>query len=113
MLLLPHAMVYQKPPLSMLDNKIGGEADRGDINQNAATIEQTLDSFGIKAQVKEVNLGPAVTQYASKFPAERKLSKITALQNDLALALSRPYRANSHRSSDSWPSDGWHRNPQS
>lgn len=82
--------VYQKPPLSLLENKIGGEADRGDINQNASIIEQTLESFGIKTQVKEVNLGPAVTQYALEIARGTKLSKITTLQNDLALSLAAP-----------------------
>lgn len=83
-------VVYEKPPLSLLENKIGGEADRGDINGSAAIIEQTLESFGIRAQVKEVNLGPAVTQYALEIARGTKLSKITALQNDLALALAAP-----------------------
>ena len=42
------------------------------------------------AQVAEVNLGPAVTQYALEIALGTKLSKITALANDLALALAAP-----------------------
>jgi S-DNA-T family DNA segregation ATPase FtsK/SpoIIIE len=60
------------------------------LKQNAATIESVLDSFGIKARVVEVNCGPAVTQYALEISLGTKLSKITALQNDLALALAAP-----------------------
>src|SRR3990167_1444207 len=82
--------VWKYPPLGLLEDKIGGEADRGDIKQNASTIESTLDHFGIKARVSEVNLGPAVTQYALEILPGTKLSKITALQNDLALALAAP-----------------------
>lgn len=82
--------VWKYPPLSLLNNTNSGKADRGDIKGNAATIEQTLESFGVKAQVVEVNLGPAVTQYAIEVALGTKLSKITALERDLALALAAP-----------------------
>lgn len=82
--------VWELPPVSLLEKKVSGEADRGDIKKNAATIEQNLESFGIQARVAEVNLGPAVTQYALEIALGTKLSKITALQNDLALALAAP-----------------------
>lgn len=82
--------IWQYPPSSILDHKSGGQADRGNVNNNAAIIEKTLDSFGIKAKVREVNLGPAVTQYALEISLGTKLSKITSLANDLALALSAP-----------------------
>jgi len=82
--------VWQAPSLSLLEDKIGGEADRGDIKGSASIIEKTLESFGIKARVVEVNLGPAVTQYALEIALGTKLSKITALQNDMALALAAP-----------------------
>jgi len=75
------------PPLTLLTDILQKEADRGDVKQNAAIIERTLDSFGIRAQVVEVNNGPAVTQYALKISLGTKLSRITALANDLALAL--------------------------
>lgn len=82
--------VWQSPPLSILDESLGGKADRGDVKKNAQVIEQTLESFGIKAQVAEVNYGPAVTQYALEIALGTKLSKITALSNDLALSLAAP-----------------------
>lgn len=82
--------VWEYPPLSLLSDSVSGKADRGDIKANAAVIEKTLDSFGIQAKVVEVNLGPAVTQYAIEVAMGTKLSKITALANDLALALAAP-----------------------
>jgi len=82
--------MWHYPPLSILANSIGGKADRGNVKQNAAIIEQTLDSFGIKAKVVEVNNGPAVTQYAVEIAVGIKLSKVTSLQSDLALALAAP-----------------------
>lgn len=82
--------IWEYPPLSLLSDASGGKADRGDIKQNAGIIEKTLESFGITARVAEVNEGPAVTQYALEIALGTKLSKITTLQNDLALALAAP-----------------------
>lgn len=83
-------LVWEYPPLSLLSQSPGGEADRGDVEANAAVIESTLESFGISAQVAEVNYGPSVTQYALKIAQGTKLSKITGLSTDLALALAAP-----------------------
>lgn len=82
--------VWNYPPLTLLNEGGGTRADRGDVKANAAVIERTFDSFGISARVVEVNGGPAVTQYAIEVALGTKLSKITALANDLALALAAP-----------------------
>jgi len=82
--------VWEYPSLSLLADGLSGKADRGDIKGNAEKIEKTLESFGISARVSEVNLGPAVTQYALEIALGTKLSKVTALANDLALALAAP-----------------------
>lgn len=82
--------VWKYPDLNLLSDTSTGKADRGDIKGNAAIIEKTLESFGITARVVEVNLGPAVTQYALEVALGTKLSKITALERDLALALAAP-----------------------
>lgn len=82
--------LWKYPSTSLLAAGDMGKADRGDIKSNAATIEQTLESFGITARVVEVNLGPAVTQYALEVALGTKLSKITALERDMALALAAP-----------------------
>ncbi|MBI5620698.1 DNA translocase FtsK [Candidatus Gottesmanbacteria bacterium] len=82
--------IWEYPPLSLLSDGPGGKADRGDVRDNAQVIEKTLDGFGIKADVVEVNKGPAVTQYALEIALGTKVSKITALSSDLALALAAP-----------------------
>lgn len=84
------AGIWEYPPLTLLSDIPAQKAERGDIKHNAAIIEKTLGSFGIAARVTEVNLGPAVTQYALEIALGTKLSKITALSNDLALALAAP-----------------------
>src|SRR3990167_5976811 len=82
--------VWKYPSLSLLSDDGTGSADRGDIKGNASVIEKTLESFGITARVVEVNLGPAVTQYAIEVALGTKLSKITSLDRDMALALAAP-----------------------
>ncbi len=82
--------VWIYPDVSILSDAQSGKADRGDIKGNADIIEHTLESFGITARVVEVNLGPAVTQYALEVALGTKLSKITALEKDLARALASP-----------------------
>ncbi|HRN70340.1 MAG TPA: DNA translocase FtsK [Candidatus Woesebacteria bacterium] len=78
------------PPVTLLQEVKQKDADRGDVKANAYTIEKTLESFGIRTRVSEVNFGPTVTQYAMEITMGTKLSKITALGNDLALALAAP-----------------------
>src|SRR3990167_1514930 len=78
------------PPMSILQDISQREADRGDVKANAQTIEQTLESFGIRATVAEVNYGPTVTQYAIRITQGTRLSKITGLGNNLALSLAAP-----------------------
>ncbi|OGY21308.1 MAG: hypothetical protein A2126_02385 [Candidatus Woykebacteria bacterium GWB1_45_5] len=87
---LPGDQVWEYPPLDILTESLGAKAIRGDIKQNAAVIERTLESFGIQARVVEVNMGPAVTQYALEVALGTKLAKITSLSNDISLALATP-----------------------
>ena len=82
--------IWEYPSLSLLSEAPGAKAERGDINKIARKIEETLQSFGVDARVAEVNLGPAVTQYALELALGTKVSKITALTNDLALATEAP-----------------------
>ncbi|MBX4209087.1 DNA translocase FtsK [Candidatus Parcubacteria bacterium] len=77
---------YTPPPLSLLERD-KGKPVVGDVKANANIIKRTLSNFGIDVEMDEVSIGPSVTRYALK-PAEGvKLSRIVALQNDLALAL--------------------------
>jgi len=88
--LADQGQAWEYPPLSFLDTAAPKEANRGDIKKNAEIIEKNLESFGIAARVAEVNLGPSVTQYALEIALGTKLSKVTTLANDLALALAAP-----------------------
>lgn len=84
--ILPALSAYSLPPTDLLLSDVG-RATPGDIGAGAVIIKKTLQNFGIQVEMSEVNVGPTVTQYTLK-PAEGvKLSKITALSNDLALAL--------------------------
>ncbi len=77
---------FVPPPLSLLERD-KGKPEVGDIKANANIIKRTLQNFGINVEMDEVSIGPSVTRYALK-PAEGvKLSRIIALNNDLALAL--------------------------
>ncbi len=77
---------FVPPPLVLLE-KDSGKPETGDIKANANIIKRTLQNFGINVEMDEISIGPSVTRYALK-PAEGvKLSKIVALNNDLALAL--------------------------
>lgn len=79
-----HSYIF--PPLSLLERDTG-KPNTGDTKANANIIKRTLQNFGIEVEMDEITVGPTVTRYALK-PAEgMKLSRIVALQNDLALAL--------------------------
>lgn len=82
--------VWEYPPPSLLADEPGKKAERGDVKKTAQVIESTLQSFGIETRVAEANLGPAVTQYALEIALGTKVSKITSLANDLALATQAP-----------------------
>ncbi len=88
--MMTNSGIWEYPPLSLLNEPPGAKAERGDINKIASVIEKTLQSFNVEARVAEVNLGPAVTQYALEIALGTKVSKITSLANDLALATEAP-----------------------
>lgn len=79
--------VWEYPPISLFTDSYRKSADRGDIKKNSQIIEKTLESFGIQAKVVEIDQGPAVTRYCLQLTQGTKISKITSLQYDLALAL--------------------------
>lgn len=77
---------YIPPPLNLLVSSVE-KPTVGDLRANANIIKRTLESFGIAVEMGEINVGPTVTRYTLK-PAEGvKLSRITALNQDLSLAL--------------------------
>ncbi|MET1247838.1 DNA translocase FtsK [Sporolactobacillus sp. STCC-11] len=80
---------YQLPPLTLLrmPGKNAQNTERRHIAENVRTLERTFESFGVRATVKEVHLGPAVTRYEVYPEAGVKVSRILSLSDDLALAL--------------------------
>ena len=88
----PRIIIRDLPPLSLLFTS-KSKPTAGDIKANAETIKDTLGNFGIDVTMGEIQVGPTVTQYSLKPSKGVKLSRITALNNDLALALaSHPIR---------------------
>lgn len=73
-------------PIGLLDGKTTAPKG-GDLKANKLIIQKTLRNFGIEAEMSDASVGPTVTQYTLK-PAEGvRLSKITGLSDNLALAL--------------------------
>lgn len=80
---------WQPPSLELLEKK-QSPANAGDIQQNAQTIRDTLSEFNIEVEMEGANIGPKVTQYTLKPPSGVKLSRISALETNLALNLAAP-----------------------
>jgi DNA segregation ATPase FtsK/SpoIIIE, S-DNA-T family len=77
---------WQAPSLDLLEKK-QSPADAGDVQQNAQTIRDTLAEFNIDVEMEGANIGPKVTQYTLKPPSGVKLTRITALETNIALNL--------------------------
>ncbi|KRN97564.1 DNA segregation ATPase FtsK SpoIIIE related protein [Levilactobacillus paucivorans] len=78
---LPTAdLLKQVPPTDQTD-------EVNAIDANTKILKQTLDSFGVDAEVKNVSLGPSVTEYELHPAIGVKVSRIVNLADDLALAL--------------------------
>ncbi|MCA9333008.1 DNA translocase FtsK 4TM domain-containing protein [Candidatus Saccharibacteria bacterium] len=77
---------WKLPSLDLL-NKKQDKADPGDVEANADIIRETFSNFNISVIMEGANVGPRVTQYTLKPPTGVKLTKITALENNLALDL--------------------------
>lgn len=73
-------------PLELLDSQ-QGKPTSVDIKKNTELIRRTLENFSIDVEMGEVNVGPTVTQFTLRPSEGIKLSQITTLHNDLALAL--------------------------
>lgn len=77
---------WQPPSLELLEKK-QQPADAGDVKHNAQIIKNTLGEFNIDVGMEGANIGPKVTQYTLKPPAGVKLTRITALETNIALNL--------------------------
>ena len=80
---------YQYPPITLLDeNTADNYTEVGaELRSNSQRLAQTLQSFGVDARPGAVVHGPSVTRYEFTLEQGVKLSKITNLADDIALAL--------------------------
>ncbi len=80
---------YELPPIHLLNapKPTDQSSEHENIYANARKLERTFQSFGVKAKVTKVHLGPAVTKYEVYPDVGVKVSKIVNLNDDLALAL--------------------------
>lgn len=77
---------WEAPSLDLLEKNESG-ADAGDTRQNAQIIHDTLAEFNIEAAMGDINVGPKATQYTLRPPSGVKLTRITALETNIALNL--------------------------
>lgn len=77
---------WKLPSTDLLNHK-EEKVDPGNVSENAETISETLKTFGIDVKMEGVNIGPSVAQYTLKPPSGTKLTKITALETNIALDL--------------------------
>ena len=80
---------YRYPPITLLEQNRGGNYTEvgAELRNNSKRLADTLRSFGVDARAGEVIHGPSVTRYEFTLDQGVKLSKITNLQDDIALAL--------------------------
>jgi S-DNA-T family DNA segregation ATPase FtsK/SpoIIIE len=83
----PPDVPWQLPSLDLLEEGSAARSGKDEVMRNTRVIEETLAHFNITAKVVEVSVGPVVTRYELKPAAGVKLSRIEALDSDLALAL--------------------------
>lgn len=80
---------YQKPPVECLEyaNNAGAMNYEEELKNNATKLVDTLNSFGVSTKIVDICRGPSVTRYELQPAAGVKISKITSLSDDIALAL--------------------------
>ena len=82
---------YKLPTLSLLSkpkkNDINTKENEASIRDNIKRLEEVLRDFEVSAKVKEVHVGPSITQYELEVKSGTKMSKIKSLSSEIALAL--------------------------
>ena len=83
---------YEIPSQQLLDTRvtIDYDAQEKQIRRNAKTLEKTFNEFGFDVKVVDVETGPVIAQYEVALAAGLRLSKISGLADDLAIALRVP-----------------------
>lgn len=75
------------PPKDLLETS-EKQSNQEDIEKTSQMLVETLQDFEIEAEVVDVHVGPAVTQFELKLEAGTKLSTVTSLSKEISLALS-------------------------
>ncbi|HPG38367.1 MAG TPA: DNA translocase FtsK [bacterium] len=80
---------YEMPPIELLHLPQDGEdyIDEEMLQANARLLEDKLSDFGITARVIEIHPGPVITRYELEPAPGIKVARITALSDDLAMAM--------------------------
>lgn len=80
---------YKHPPFDLLNRAIpiNNNAMMESIKQTALQLENTLLDFNIEAKVTGVSRGPVITRYELELAAGTRVSKISNLTDNIALAL--------------------------
>jgi DNA segregation ATPase FtsK/SpoIIIE, S-DNA-T family len=79
---------WEFPSLDLLNSTVTNiQADDDYLKKSADNIQRKLSQFGIEVTMQEANVGPTVIQYTLKPSEGVKLSKITGLKSDIAMAL--------------------------
>ena len=83
---------YEIPSQQLLDTRVTIDYDTQEkqIRKNAKTLEKTFNEFGFDVKVVDVETGPVIAQYEVALAAGLRLSKISGLADDLAIALRVP-----------------------
>ena len=83
---------YLLPPIDLLEQSddISYEDQLTEVRRKAHILEATFKDFGFNIRVVEIETGPVIAQYEIELEAGLRLSKITGLADDLAIALRVP-----------------------
>jgi len=85
----PENLAYKLPTSSLFTkvSKVDQKLEQQQAKNNVVKLEEAFASFGINIKVIKVSIGPSVTKYEIKPPVGVKISRITSLSDDIALAL--------------------------
>jgi len=83
---------YEVPSNQLLERRamIDFESQESEVRQNARILEKTFKEFGFNVKVVDIETGPVIAQYEIELEAGLRLSKITSLSDDIAIALRVP-----------------------
>ncbi len=83
---------YELPPLDLLlpNDDVCYEEQEKEVRRKAKVLEKTFKNFGFNIRVVEIETGPVIAQFEVELEAGLRLSKITGLSEDLAIALRVP-----------------------